>query len=65
MFIFLQVTVFVGITSISSPVQRIILFTSILVKLGFSFRTNDASHETKGVAIDVQDILTYLSVLSE
>jgi hypothetical protein len=49
----------------SSPVQRMIFLTSILLKFGFSFQTKDASHDTKGVAIDVQDILTYLSVLSE
>jgi hypothetical protein len=51
--------------SMSSPVQRIISLTSVLVKFGFNFQTKDASHDTKGVAIDVQDILTYLSVLSE
>jgi hypothetical protein len=42
-----------------------IFLTSILLKFGFSFQTKDASHDTKGVAIDVQDIFTYLSVLSE
>jgi hypothetical protein len=64
-FILFQVTVLGNKLGISSPVHRIISFTSVFVRFGLSFHTKDANHATKGVAIEVQDILTYLSEFSE
>jgi hypothetical protein len=51
--IIFHVFVFVDRDSYESPDQRIIFFTSILLRLGLSFQTKDANHVTKGAAIDV------------
>jgi hypothetical protein len=46
--------VYVDRDSYESPPQRIIFFTSTLLRFGLSFQINEANPVTKGAAIDVQ-----------